>query len=799
VPAIFLVSFASLAFEITLARSLAVSQWNHLSFMVLSVALFGFAAGGSLLSLPKMAAAAAGGPAEMLRANAAGCVLTSAAVGLAWAGLTRIPLDYYRLLVEPVQVVYLLAVYLVLTLPFFFAGAVVAIGYMAAPDRAGRVYFASMTGSALGALAPAVLLPLAGETGTTALILLAPLAALPLPPARRGSERAALGNSRRPAPLPIRLVALLQLGAGVWLLTPQGAAVFGLRPSEYKHLSQVLQFPDTRVAERFSDLRGRIERVESPHLRFAPGLSLRHTDAPPPADAVFTDGDRPFYLYRLEDSQAAGFARSTLSFGGYELVGRPRRVLAAPASGGLAVACALASGADSVRVLVPNPHLADRARRHYGIEVVRDSLRSHLARTPETFDVIHLEAWGASAPGADALQQDHLLTIEALAECLEHLTPQGVLVVSRRLMLPPAGTLRLWAAAREALARAQVSDPEACLAMLRNWDTFTLLAMRRPLADVRPLLEFARRGSFDVLWLPGGDDSLVNRFNVFDAPYHFLELRRLQAAAAQGRAESFFSAYLLDVAPQSDRRPFPGRFLKWERIGDLYQTLGRRVHALFLAGEVIVAAVFIEALLAAALLLVLPAAALARRPNAPAPGGKLFFTGIGAGFMFAELLFLHAGTFLLGEPVISLAVVVTALLSASGLGGLWAQRLGRSAVRPTLAAAGGSMALSAAALELFARELLALPEPARCAALALAVVIPGFVMGLPFSLGMRFLLDRPADRAFAWAVNGCASVLASIVSAQIAISAGFHWLLAAALASYGAALLAGRRRPLRVG
>ena len=37
--AIFLVSFATLAFEVLLTRVFAIGQWNHLSFMVISIAL----------------------------------------------------------------------------------------------------------------------------------------------------------------------------------------------------------------------------------------------------------------------------------------------------------------------------------------------------------------------------------------------------------------------------------------------------------------------------------------------------------------------------------------------------------------------------------------------------------------------------------------------------------------------------------------------------------------------------------------------------------------------------------------
>ena len=49
--AVFVVSLSTLAFEVLLARIFSITQWNHLSFMVISIALFGFAASGTLLGL----------------------------------------------------------------------------------------------------------------------------------------------------------------------------------------------------------------------------------------------------------------------------------------------------------------------------------------------------------------------------------------------------------------------------------------------------------------------------------------------------------------------------------------------------------------------------------------------------------------------------------------------------------------------------------------------------------------------------------------------------------------------------
>ena len=66
----------------------------------------------------------------------------------------------------------------------------------------------------------------------------------------------------------------------------------------------------------------------------------------------------------------------------------------------------------------------------------------------------------------------------------------------------------------------------------------------------------------------------------------------------------------------------------------------------------------------------------------------------------------------------------------------------------------------------------------------LLLLPPGILMGMPFPIGMRFLLKNSHQRANAWAVNGCASVLSAIIAAQIALSLGIPSIIAFATLSY---------------
>ena len=101
--------------------------------------------------------------------------------------------------------------------------------------------------------------------------------------------------------------------------------------------------------------------------------------------------------------------------------------------------------------------------------------------------------------------------------------------------------------------------------------------------------------NFDMVYMPGISRNMVNRFNIFDTPYHFLEINRLANAYRSGTEKIYFETYPLDVSPQTDNRPFPYRFLKWTRLKALYKMTGSRFYSLFMSGELVVTVVFLEA------------------------------------------------------------------------------------------------------------------------------------------------------------------------------------------------------------
>jgi hypothetical protein len=784
--AIFLLSFSGMSLEILSARVFAISQWNHLAFMVISIAMLGFAAAGTLLGILDTGGRRRVAARMTASRLTAGLTLGfSLSVLLAVATVSNLPLDYFRLPLEPIQALYLLATYLLLAVPFGLAGFLIVAAYAAVPRRSGTAYLASMTGSAGGAALPAVLLPILDETRLLVIVGLLPMAAgaAALRRSSKGSLPTAADVRFRRFAVPAALLTLL---AGIWMIT-WGHEIMRFRPSDYKDLSQVLRLPQSRITGTRSDLRGRIDMVASPYIRNAPALSLTFTGLLPRQDAVFRDGENRLVLPVDPISTDFAFARHTLSYAAYHLLEKPRKVLILETGGGLGAACARASDAADITILDPHPTRARMIAERYGVKAITVPHRRFLLRTAEKFDLIHVESWGASLPGVDALHQEHLLTREAFTNYLERLEPEGLVTVSRRLLLPPSDSLRMWGTAMEALRATDIPDPERHLAVIRNWDTYTLIFGRAPI-DTAKLMEFAIILNFDFVYLQPIDRELINRYAVYDVPYHYEALVRLAGAYRLGTQDAFVRSYPLDVAVQTDNRPFPGRFLKWSHLPELHRSTGGRTYALLLSGEIIVAVVLVEAALLASVLLVLPAT-VRRRPAQRLNLLRIgYFAALGSGFMFLEMYWIKRMVLVFGDPVVSFTIVLSAMLVFSGAGGYLSERMRQSGLYASLTGLIALLFIFAAGGDAAFGRLLGWPQWLLYGLALTLLAITAVPAGIPFPFAMRAASAMPFDRTYAWTVNGCASVLAVIGSDAIALSYGIGTLLVAALLSYAAAL-----------
>lgn len=798
--ALAVISAAALAYEVLLVRFFAIVQWHHFAFMAISIALLGFGASGSLLFLlqdwaKRRFTAVFAGASALFGASAPASFLLAQAL----------PFNALAVVWEPRQLLYLPALYLLLTIPFLCAGVGIGLAFVRFDQRIGRVYACNLAGSAAGALGivgtlfvfdPADNLRLVAALGFVA----AALAALP-----RRSIRS-------------RAVSVLAVAAAVavWTLVPE--AWLALRMSPYKGLPQALEVSGARLAGQRSGPLGLLSVVESPEVpfRYVPGLSLNAPNTPPDQLGVFVDGGAMTAITRFDGERARlAYLDYTTDALPYHLLDQPA-VLVLGAGGGQAVLQALYHQAPEIEVveldanmvrLVKEDH-ADFAGELYGqpeVTVHVAEARGFVSASPRTWDLLQLpllDAAGAAASGVHGLSESYLYTVEAFELYLQHLEPGGWLAITRWLKLPPRDSLKLFATALEALRRQAIEAPERRLVLLRGLNTSTLLVKNGTVTtqEIDRARAFAESRSFDLCYYPGMTAEAANRFNVLDEPYFFTGAKAL----AGNEREAFLAGYKFDLAPASDDRPYFFDFLRWRFLPELLALRRTGGPGLLELGGVVLLTTFLQAVVLSALLILAPLGA--RRHGvrqAPVRWRVLaYFLALGLAFLFVEIAFIQKFILFLGHPLYAVAVVLTAFLLFAGLGSGLSSRIERAvASRRGLCAIELAVTLVIVLSLLYMlvlptlfESLLPLPETARVA-VSLALLAPlAFFMGMPFPLGLtRVSNSLPRLVPWAWGVNGCASVLSALLATLIATELGFSIVVLAAAALYAGAAVVFRR------
>jgi hypothetical protein len=794
IAAVAMLSGAALAYEVLLLRLFAIVQWHHFAYLAISVALLGIGAAGSFVTLTRRHLIASY-PRSFVAAAAAFAVTAVAC----FAAAERVPFNALEIAWQPAQLLGLAAIYLLLFAPFFCAATALCIAYSTFAPHIARLYGADILGAGLGSLGLLGLLFVLHPADALRGVLGLGLAAAALaswPAAKRTASMLALAAFLTPVLLP---------GAATKLVT-----------SDYKDLRQALRVDGARiVAERVSPL-GVVTAVENPRvpLRHAPGLSLNADSGPPPQIALFVDGQSAGAVTRFDGDVGnpgpLSYLAAMTSALPYSLLDRPR-VLVLGACGGSDVLQALVRGARAVDaveldanvVAMVQEDLAAFSGRPYSAPAVRLHIaeaRGFVALRSEPYDLIQvalLDAFGSSAGGLGSLAESHLYTVEALDGYLGRLAPGGLLAFTRWLTLPPRDSLRLFVTAVAALERRGVGDPGAALAMIRGLNTTTLLVRSGPFAaaEIAAIREFCRQHSFDVVHLPGLAGAETNVFNVIDDDF-FTATRSLLGP----QRGNFIERYKFDLEPTTDDRPYFFHFFKWRTLPELLQMRALGALPPMDWGYPVLVVALLQAVVVSVVLILLPLVigdtrkAFAAAPPALRVRVPIYFLALGLGFMAIEIPFLQRFTFFLSHPAYAAAVVLAAFLIFAGLGARHSARLAPGTRWPFAAIVALAL-LYAIALPPLLGSLMGLALGWKVL-LAIAFVAPlAFCLGMPFPLGLTAVATHAeALVPWAWAINGFASVAATLLATLLAIHFGQTVVVLIAVMLYA---LAAWQRPRR--
>ncbi|MBT3275466.1 MAG: hypothetical protein HN368_20085, partial [Spirochaetales bacterium] len=391
---VFAASFSTLFFEVLLSRSFALTQWSHLSFLVISTALFGYSAGAMAVHFQVSNLYPRGKETSPLF-----CLLTGCGVIVSWTLVNLLPFDSIQLPFLRIQFFYLVCLFMLLSIPFFFAGIVTTRAFAARPEKAGLIYAASMTGSAAGAVLPALALPALGFGGAVALAAAVPA----VPTLFQGNRRHRIGS------------AVLILGCAGAFFTP---GLTSPRPSSYKELPKYLQYPEAVLVRTVERFRGTLDVLTGGGLHTAPGLSLGFRGETAMQTALFIDNGSSVHLFHESLADNFAFSRASTGWLPYIMSPDPEQVLVVLENGGAAIPAAIASGAKMIHIFDGISARADEIADHYGgdIHVFTGPIRSLIHRAGSEYDVVALDHPGTPNPGLAGINEDYLLTREAVSE-----------------------------------------------------------------------------------------------------------------------------------------------------------------------------------------------------------------------------------------------------------------------------------------------------------------------------------------------------------------------------------------------
>jgi predicted membrane-bound spermidine synthase len=769
---LFLITQATLMYEILLTRIFSVTMWYHFAFMAISIAMFGMTAGAVLVYFfPEYF--------KQERTNdhlgLFSLLFAVSTIISFWIDL-RIPF----LTNSPLRMVSF--TYLVTAIPFLFSGICVSLALTRFPLQVSKLYAADLAGAAFGCIA--LIYSLHITDGPTTVLILTFLTAL-------GSflflMRADNRWFRRFAA--ICCVVLAVLTGANFFLERQGSGLFKLRWAKGSVESEPLY-------ERWNSY-SRVRVIEDPGPGRIFGWGLSPILSPVQSvKELKLDIDASAATVLTEfhgDLNSVDFLRYDVTNMVHYI--RPgSRVLVIGAGGGRDVLSALVFGQDSIVGVEMNNDILKAVNERFGdftghlsrnpkVTFVNEEARSYVAAQREKFGIIQaslIDTYAATAAGAFVLSENSLYTVEAWKMFLEHLEPDGILTFSRWYFPRPGQVYRLTSIASAALLELGIKHPRDHIVVVvggqsQSIPMGTILVSKKPFSkkDLDAIKDVARKMHFHIALSP--------RFS----------LDPIFAAIASGANSSALSETLrMDISPPTDDRPF---FFYMQKMKDAFTTdlPEQGVDALFVLGTLMVL-VFVLTLLCIFVPLFLKARHDDRTGSWPL---ILYFAAIGFGFLLIEISQMQRLIIFLGHPTYSLSVVLFALLLSSGLGSYLTRniepaRLNQDAFRRFMFLLAALVLLGVITPNI-PRFFQGFSNSVRILIAIILLFPAGIFMGMAFPIGMKLVSDEgDSMKPWLWGINGATSVCASVLAVVIALSFGISATFWCGVAFYVVASIA---------
>jgi hypothetical protein len=760
-----LASFASLLLELALTRLFSVILFYHFAFLAISIALLGLGAGGVFAYLRRARLAAVdlrrlGTTLTAVNALVIVAVLeivlhVPVALDLGWGNFGRLTI-----------------VYIAAAVPFFFTGLLFSVIFAREPERTAQLYGADLIG---GAVACVAVVPLLDWTGGPNAVLFSALAM-----AIAAFTWAEEGVRRRRAAILAGVLVVL-IGANYsgrlidivyakgkrrdqpWMLFSRWNAISRVEVDQVGEAKYIVIDADASTAIMNVDPR------------------LWDQTAAPAGGADKVGGlgaGNAGYNWKKDLMSAAPSVVNVLRpQGTYAIIGP---------GGGVDVLRAVANGSRSVTGIEINPIIANTIMRgryaeyaYHLYELPQVHLhvsdgRSWLRSSRDRYDVVQMtlvDTWASTAAGAFALSENNLYTLEAFREYFDHLTPDGIIAITRWEFARPREALRVMVQEMEVLRAMGVPASE----MGRHFVVVSDGALDR---DGRPVAVLAKKTPFTPAEVAAvrkhvAENSKLVLIFPAEAANAFAEL-------ASTGPQAFATDYTYDVSPVSDNAPFFFfTFRVRQAINAVLGGTGGGMDWKNNLGVVVLAIVLVISIAAVLGFLIVPLAvgenpsqkrARTGHPHPPlkpkaglsgppseieylhpaSPAGArvghraialLYFVAIGLGYIMVEIVMIQRFVLFLGHPTYALTVVVFLMMLSSGAGSLvsrqWAPKT--RCTRFVLALVVAGALVYVLVLPKILAGLVGIAFGLKLMVSGILLAPLAFVMGMPFPSGLRAL------------------------------------------------------------
>ncbi|MCL4416048.1 MAG: hypothetical protein M1365_05030 [Actinobacteria bacterium] len=751
--AIFIISAASLSFEIIITRISSILFTFNYAFILVSLAILGLGCGG-IFAFYK------------LRTRETEILDNIYNILSLYGSLFALSVMFFIILVTSLSFfIYIIPFFIISFIPFFFAGFLLAIIFRAIPQDSFKIYAFDLLGAATGVIF--VILALNKFSGVNIVLfisilgMIASFLFLKRENIRRGSLKiftVAVGT------------ALFSIALLITNLTFGFLGEIPTRNDPLKELSSALNDYNSEIIDSRWSTFGRTDLVK------------------------FLDDDKRMYLFI-----DGGAGTQMLKFDGnientYDNIGllkdhmagafpflllkenEKNNMLIIGPGGGREVLLGLVNKVDNITAVEVNKDFVDIVKEYKdynggiytdfkNVNVIVKEGRDFIRNTKNKFDIIMLTipvTKSSRSIEGYALTENYLLTVESVKDYLNHLSEEGRMIV---VLHNSAETMRFVTTSLEAL-ESMGFDKKAAMERIYvvGEEMMPLVVLKKnpfTIEESKEIHDYMHGLGFDTAqtYIPhiGQQFQDVKHQDGTTMTHYMFNNSLVNLSKGKINTKDLVKSVYFNISPATDDRPF---------FFDNQPGIPNNLVSLLLFAALVNLSV------------ILPPIKFRKAQKNFLKLMSLFLF-LGAGFMMIEISFFQKLTFYLGSPTISLAVILTSLLTGMGVGSFASRRIYNGQNIKKLVLSGFLVFIIATGLFFaipFIMNGFGQISILNKSILTSLLLIPlGFILGIPFPTGINLTKEMRFESSVPWlyGINGTMSVLGSVLALTISTILGF--------------------------